>query len=122
MEKYHTMRLTLWDFLGGEVLANEGTLFQIFCKVIWISFLYCPKIQINGFMITDPNGVDVGPALFLKLVFRLNYITNRAARLDHSCVPELQYVFSNRQIILCRYSSSVCSASVSIDLSLSHVA
>ncbi|CAH8443190.1 unnamed protein product [Schistosoma bovis] len=89
MEKYHTMRLTLWDFLGGEVLANEGTLFQIFCK-----------IQINGFMITDPNGVDVGPALFLK-----------AARLDHSCVPELQYVFSNRQIILCRYSSSVCSAS-----------
>uniref|UniRef100_A0A5K4F2E8 Histone-lysine N-methyltransferase SMYD3 n=1 Tax=Schistosoma mansoni TaxID=6183 RepID=A0A5K4F2E8_SCHMA len=88
MEKYHTIRLTLWDFLGGEVFANEETIFQIFCK-----------IQINGFMITDPNGVDVGPALFL-----------RAARLDHSCVPELQYVFSNRQLILCRYASSVCSA------------
>ncbi|VDP32757.1 unnamed protein product [Schistosoma margrebowiei] len=110
MEKYHTMRLTLWEFLGGEVFANEGTLFQIFCKVIWISFLYCPKIQINGFMITDPD------------VFRLNYITNRAARLDHSCVPDLQYVFSNRQIVLCRYPSSTCSASVSIDLSLNHVA
>ncbi|CAH8479878.1 unnamed protein product [Schistosoma margrebowiei] len=89
MEKYHTMRLTLWEFLGGEVFANEGTLFQIFCK-----------IQINGFMITDPDGVDVGPALFLK-----------AARLDHSCVPDLQYVFSNRQIVLCRYPSSTCSAS-----------
>ncbi|CAH8297137.1 unnamed protein product [Schistosoma turkestanicum] len=87
MEKYHTMRLTLQDFLDGEIPVNEETIFQTFCR-----------IQINSFMYTDQDGVDVGPALFL-----------RTARLDHSCVPDMHYVFWNRRIVLCKYSSSTCS-------------
>ncbi|KAH8850534.1 Histone-lysine N-methyltransferase SMYD3 [Schistosoma japonicum] len=93
MEMYYTIRVVVSNFLDGDVFVNEETIFQTFCR-----------IQINSFMVTDPNGVDVGLALY-----------PRAARLDHSCIPELQYLFSNREIILYGYDSSIHSTAPRIN-------
>nr|CAH8831722.1 unnamed protein product [Trichobilharzia regenti] len=84
MEVYHTFRMTLFEFSEGKLPLSEEAIFQLFCR-----------IKINSFMITDANGADVGLALYL-----------RAARLDHSCIPDVQYIFCNQKIVMCRYSTS----------------
>ncbi|CAH8458536.1 unnamed protein product [Heterobilharzia americana] len=88
MEAYHAIRMTLSEFSAERLPVDEEAIFRIFCR-----------IQINSFMVTDVNGTDVGPALYL-----------RAARLDHSCVPDLQYIFSDREIVLCKYSPDMNSS------------
>ncbi|THD18523.1 hypothetical protein D915_010893 [Fasciola hepatica] len=68
---------TIASFTGGTLPLPECELFSLLCR-----------IRINSFVITDQWGADLGAGLFLQ-----------AARLDHSCKPNIEYMFRGKEII-----------------------
>ncbi|KAF7261025.1 hypothetical protein EG68_01568 [Paragonimus skrjabini miyazakii] len=77
MAAFEVVLKTTSQFLCGRLPISESELFKLYCQ-----------IQINSFMITDATGADLAPGIFKK-----------AACLDHSCFPNLEYIFQGRNIV-----------------------
>ncbi|CAL8078325.1 unnamed protein product [Calicophoron daubneyi] len=77
MSTFSVVLCTLSKFLSNALPTSESEIFRLYCQ-----------IQINCFTITDRNGYQIAPAIFLN-----------AARLDHSCCPNSEYIFKERRLI-----------------------
>ncbi|KAF5399630.1 hypothetical protein PHET_06846 [Paragonimus heterotremus] len=77
MAGFEVVLKTVSQFLCCRLPISESELFKLYCQ-----------IQINSFMITDATGADLAPGIFKK-----------AACLDHSCFPNLEYIFQGRNIV-----------------------
>ncbi|KAF6778427.1 hypothetical protein AHF37_01710 [Paragonimus kellicotti] len=77
MAAFEVVLKTVSQFLCCRLPISESELFKLYCQ-----------IQINSFMITDATGADLAPGIFKKAVC-----------LDHSCFPNLEYIFQGRNII-----------------------
>ncbi|VDP93566.1 unnamed protein product, partial [Echinostoma caproni] len=77
VSKFAGLIQTIASFTGGNLPLSERELFILFCQ-----------IRINSFVITDHHGADLALGIFLE-----------AARLDHSCKPNVEYLFSGKYIL-----------------------
>ncbi|KAA3682269.1 SET and MYND domain-containing protein [Paragonimus westermani] len=85
MAAFEIVLKTISEFLCCRLPISESEIFKLYCQ-----------IQINSFMITDATGADLAPGVFKK-----------AASLDHSCFPNLEYIFQGRNIVCISLNKTV---------------
>ncbi|TGZ59745.1 hypothetical protein CRM22_008920 [Opisthorchis felineus] len=77
LTEFSTVLQTISQFFCQRLPVPESSIFDLYCQ-----------LKINSFMITDSSGVPIGPGIF-----------RRASRFDHSCHPNLEYIFQGKNLI-----------------------